>query len=223
MRKNREEQKKKSPSGKTGIIITTVLCIVLIPVLVFNTTLIIKSLIHKDEVPDFAGIRPFIAMSGSMEDTIMTGDLIIDRAANTEELKPGDIISFTDPAGNGVSVVTHRIVEVTEQGGEKAFRTRGDNNNTEDREPVPASEVLGVYWFRLPGAGSVCMFLQTTAGLCVCVLVPLMAFIFYDAVRRRKQDRKQQDEREQLLAELEKLKAGKAAGESGTEEKEETG
>ena len=212
--KKEEEEKKKGLAGTLGTIVTILLCAVLLPILIFNTTLIVKSLIHKDTVPDFAGIRPFIVMSGSMEPGIMTGDLIVDRSINVDELKAGDIISFTDPAGNGVSVVTHRIVGVTEQNGEKAFRTRGDNNNTEDIDLVPASKVLGRYWFRLPGVGKACMFMQTTAGLCVCVVVPLILFVLWDALRSRKLEKKKQEDKEELLAELEKLKAEKAAREN---------
>ncbi len=211
---NQEPKKKKSLLGALGTVITIILCAVLIPILVFNVTLIVKSLINKDQVPDFGGHRPFIVMSGSMEDTIMAGDLIVDKPVNTDDLKAGDIISFTDPAGNGVSVVTHRIVEVTEQNGEKAFRTRGDNNNTEDPDLVPASKVLGIYWFRLPGVGNVCMFMQTTAGLVVCVLVPLILFVLWEAVRRKQLDKKKQQDKDVLLAELEKLKAEKAEREA---------
>ena len=217
VKKESSKKEKKGLLGIIGTILTVILCVILSAILVFNSVLIVKSLINKDQVPDFAGVRPFIVMTGSMEDAIMAGDLILDKSVNTDDLKKGDVISFTDPAGNGVSVVTHRIVEVTEQGGEKAFRTKGDNNNTEDRELVPASKVLGIYWFRLPGIGKVCMFMQSTAGLCVCVLVPLILFVLYDAIRRRKQDKKKQDDKEELLAELEKLKAEKAAREEGKE------
>ena len=204
---SQESKENKGFLGSIGTVLAIVLCVLLIPILIFNSTLIIKSLIHRNEVPDFAGIRPFIVMTGSMEPTIMAGDLIVDKMVDPDKLKVGDVISFTDPDGNGVTVVTHRIVEITGQDGELAFRTRGDANNTEDKALVPASKVLGIYRHRIQGLGKVCMFMQTTAGLVVCVVVPLILFVLIDILRRRRYDRKKTDETEELKAEIERLKA----------------
>lgn len=205
--------KKESASfaHKTLTVIGTMLCIILIPLLIANITLIIRSYTTPDKVPSIGGITPMIVLTDSMYPEIHSGDLIFCRTVEPEEVQEGDVISFFDPAGNGTSVVTHRVLEITEQDGQFAWKTKGDANNVEDMDLVPAENLVGVYRSRIPGAGSVAMFMQTTAGLIVCVVCPLILLVGYDLIRRRMYEKKQRSDTDALLAELEALKAEKAA------------
>lgn len=141
---------------------------------------------------------------------IESGDLIICRTAEPEDIAVGDVIAFFDPAGNGTSVVTHRVTEVTEQDGSLAWRTKGDANNAEDRLVVPAEELVGVYSRSISGLGSVVMFMQSTAGLIVCVVCPILLLVGWDVLRRRKYEKSKQADTDALLRELEELRAHKA-------------
>lgn len=132
---------------------------------------------------------------------------------DAENVKEGDIISFFDPAGNGTSIVTHRVTEVTTEGGELAFRTKGDANNVEDSMPVPADKLVAVYRNRIPNMGNVAMFMQTTTGLIVCVVCPILLLVGYDMIRRRKYEKSSKEDTDALLRELEELRAQKAAKE----------
>ena len=216
--------KENNKKGAGHIIISTLMviaCVFLTLLLIFNSVLIVKSFVHKDQVPDFAGIRPFIVLSGSMEPTIDAGDLIFSKETDPNSLQEGDVISFYDPDGNGTAVVTHRIIKIgTSPEGEKQFYTRGDNNDSDDWTPVNASNVLGIYQFRIGKLGDVCMFMQTTVGLIICVVVPLILFVGLDILRRNKADKKKKNEADELRAELEKLKQEKA--EASVSEKKET-
>ncbi|MBP3664687.1 MAG: hypothetical protein J6J03_05945, partial [Tyzzerella sp.] len=71
----------------------------------------------------------------------------------------------------------------------------------------------------IPNAGHVALFMQTTPGLIVCVVVPIILFVAYDMIRRRMYEKGKQDDTSALLAELEALKAEKAKAE---QEKQET-
>lgn len=197
-------------SNKFLTILGTVLCIILVPILIINCTLIAKSFLNKDDVPSIGGYMPLIVLTDSMYPTIESGDLIICHTEEPEDIQVGDIISFFDPAGNGTSIVTHRVLEVTTQDGEIAFRTKGDGNNTEDQMLVPAEKLVSVYQSRIPGAGNVAMFMQTTPGLIVCVVLPLCLLVGYDFVRRNKYEKSQKQDTEALLAELERLRAEQA-------------
>lgn len=199
-----------SKTHKLLTVIGIILCIILIPILLVNITLIIKSYTSQDKVPSIGGFSPMIVLTDSMYPEIESGDLIICHTADAGEIKENDIISFFDPAGNGTSVVTHRVVEIVEENGNISFRTRGDNNNTEDRELVPAKNLVGVYRTRIPGAGNVAMFMQSTTGLIICVVLPIVLLVAYDVIRRRKYDKNKQNENEALIAELEALRAEKA-------------
>ena len=198
---------KQDKSNKFFTILGTVLCIVLVPILIINCTLIAKSVLNKDEVPSIGGYMPLIVLTDSMYPTIESGDLIICHTEDANDIEKGDIISFFDPAGNGSSIVTHRVIEVTSQDEQLAFKTKGDGNNTEDQMLVPADKLVSVYKTRIPGAGNVAMFMQTTPGLIVCVVLPLCLILGYDFVRRSKYEKAQKQDTEALLAELERLRA----------------
>lgn len=191
-------------------IVGTILCIILLPILIINLTLIVKSYVNEDEVPSLGGVFPMIVLTDSMYPEISSGDLIICNTAEAPEIAVGDVISFFDPMGSGTSVVTHRVLEIVEKDGELSFRTKGDNNNAEDQVLVPAGNLVGLYQSRIPGAGSVAMFMQTTPGLIVCVVLPIILLVGYDVLRRRKYDKAKQQDTDALLKELEALRALKA-------------
>ena len=203
-------KKKTSVTNRVLTIVGTVLCIILIPILLINITLIAKSYINKDEVPSIGGTFPLIVLTDSMYPDIKSGDLIICNTAEAEDIKVNDVISFFDPAGNGTSIVTHRVIEIVEDDGEIFFRTRGDNNNTEDKELVPAENLVGVYKMRIAGAGHIAMFMQSTAGLIICVVLPIILLVGYDIIRRRIYEKNNKQDTDALLAELEALRAEKA-------------
>ena len=194
-------------------IIGSVLCLILLPILIINITLIAKSYIHADEVPSVGGKFPMIVLTDSMYPVIESGDLIICNIAEAEEIAEGDVISFYDPMGNGTSVVTHRVLEIVKEDGTLSFRTKGDNNNTEDQVLVSADNLIGIYQTRIPKVGHVAMFMQTTTGLIVCVVLPIVLLVGYDMQRRRKYEKAQKQDTDALLAELEALRAMKAAKE----------
>ena len=54
------------------------------------------------------------------------------------------------------------------------------------------------------------MFMQTTWGLIICVVVPVALIIGWDAFRRAKYNKKHEDDKDALLAELEQLRKLKA-------------
>ena len=199
-------------------VVGTVLCVILIPILVMNLTLIAKSYIRKDEVPNIGGTTPLIVLTDSMNPEIKSGDLILCKATKAEEIQVNDIISFFDPAGNGTSVVTHRVVEIIEKDGTFYFRTRGDNNNTDDKDLVPAENLVGVYKMRIGGAGHIAMFMQSTTGLIICVILPIILLVGYDLLRRKAYEKSKKEDTEALLAELEALRAEKAEKEQNDSE-----
>lgn len=206
---------KKSRSGtghKVLSVIGIVLCVILIPVLILNLTLIVKSFVNKDEVPGIGNTTPMVVMTDSMYPTIQSGDLIIVKTARAEEISGGDVITFFDPASNGDAVVTHRVADIKIEDGKLSFITRGDANNADDQTPVPAENLIGRYsGRRFAGVGNAVMFMQSTTGFIVCVLCPLIILIGYDILRRKLYDKANKKKTDALLAELEALRAEKAA------------
>ncbi len=200
-----------SLTHKILTVVGIVLCVLLVPILIINCTLLIKGYTNASQVPSVGGVSPMIVLTDSMRGTFDGGDLIFIRAVEADAVKVGDVISFFDPQGNGSSVVTHRVQEIVVKDGALSFRTMGDANNSEDTVPVPADKLIGVYTgFRIPGAGRVAMFMQTTAGLIVCVILPVLLLVGYDILRRRSYEKKHEQDKDALLAELEELRRLKA-------------
>ena len=122
---NKEATEASSLKHKILTVLGTVLCIILLPILLINITLIIKSYTNADEVPSVGGYLPLIVLTDSMYPEIESGDLIICHTIEGNEVKVGDVVAFFDPAGNGTSIVTHRVTEITEENGGAGFPYQG--------------------------------------------------------------------------------------------------
>lgn len=99
-------------------------------------------------------IVPSVVVTGSMEPLIYPGDVILIRQMQTEEqlrsLTAGDVIQFQRDQIR----ITHRIVEVIDDGiGNLTFKTKGDNNSTEDSRLVHPNDVKGTLVKVVPKIG----------------------------------------------------------------------
>ena len=141
--------------------------VIVLPFLIFNLTLIIKSKLYPDKIADFMGYKPFIVMSGSMETTINIGDLVIVKKVNSNNIHTGDIIAFK----NGNIVISHRVKEVINDSGTYKFKTKGDNNNVTDDFIVNSDAIEGIFVNKIPGLGSILLFLGKPIGLLMVILV----------------------------------------------------
>ncbi len=179
-----------------------ILCIILIPMLIANVTIIVKSFMFPDKVPSFLGFKPFIDLSDSMYPAIKAGDLVIVRETDPNSLVKGDIIAFRE----GKSVITHRIIDVRVVNGVRQFITKGDNNNTEDRLPVLGNAVEGRMVMDIPKLGNTALFMQTPVGMVLFIALPLLLFIVYDFIRRKLYDRPKVKSVDDLEAEIRRMR-----------------
>ena len=202
------ERKEPRPANKVVSAIGLILCLVFGALLICNLTIIIKGTLYPEKPPSVLGVTPMVVLSGSMsgdaEDHIEIGDLIFVGKAEPAQLKEGDVIAFME----GKVVVTHRIIDIqTTEDGELLFYTKGDANNAADRKPVLEEELVGIYQSRIPKVGNFALFLQTPLGMVLFIVVPLMAFIIYDILRRQYYARQESKHTAELEAELERLRA----------------
>lgn len=172
-----------------GKILSTIICIVILFLIVFNITLMIESYINPNELPSFLGLKSFVIVSESMEPTIMTEDAIFITNTSKEDLEVGDIISFR----TGDYINTHRIVRIEERNGEEVYITKGDNNQKEDRGYVEFKNVEGKYLFRIPGFGRIIEILKSKITL--VILLIFLVIISYYEVRISKRKLKRKEER----------------------------
>lgn len=215
---NLDNGKKQKPVYKHPVrhriftVIGILLCIVLIPIIVINCTLIAKQLINKDEVPSVGGVFPMIVLTDSMAGTFDGGSLIFCSSVDPDDVEVDDIICFYDPQGTGTTTITHRVVEIgTKKDGERIFVTKGDANNIVDQVAVSEDDILGKYMFHINGLGRLAMFMQTTPGLIIFIILPIVILVAYDVIRRRLYDKHKDADVDALTQELERLRAQQAA------------
>lgn len=98
------------------------------------------------------GYEPRIVMSGSMEPTIKTGSICwINKNAAYEDIKEGDIIAFGIESDGETVLVTHRAINITEEG----IETKGDNNDDSDGVTTTKDNFVGQNILAIPYIGYV--------------------------------------------------------------------
>ena len=178
---NKEKKKKK--------IIAIIVYILLTPVMIYNISLIISSILKPNKTPSFLGIKTYVIISGSMEPNISVGDIVIARNIKNEEreLKIGDIISFR----SGHSVITHRIVNIEkDNNGVLRIRTKGDSNNTEDGVDILINNIEGKVIAVIPKIGSIVRLLHDRTVLMIFLVVVYIYIIKSFKKNQRKNNRR---------------------------------
>ena len=172
---NKREQKEKNRRivKKIADIIGITLCVILLPAVIINVTLLTQSLIHPELPPNFLGYTPLAVQSGSMSPFFDTGDLIIIKNAGEEQesYQEGDVVCFQ----NGAGYVTHRITGIEmDEDGSILYTTQGDANNAPDGTQITQDQILGSYVTHIKKAGDFVMYVQTPRGMVCCVLLPIL-------------------------------------------------
>ena len=211
-----ETSTKKANSQKTLTIVGIVLCVIFGFMLICNIVIIAKGTLFPERPPQVLGVTPLVVLSGSMHgdapDHIEAGDLIFVVPVDPQDLEVGDVITFME----GSTVVTHRIIEIIPgEDGTRSFRTKGDDNNTPDKDPVHQDKLVGLYKSRIPFVGDLAIFMQTPLGMIIFIGLPLVAFLGYDMIRRQKHAAKDQAKTAELEAELARLRVLAAEKEEG--------
>ena len=94
-------------------------------------------------------VKPIAIATGSMEKEICVGDVAIIKKCNSNDVNVGDIIEYQM---EGYTVV-HRIIDKRQNNGRFSFITKGDNNNTPDRDEVKEDQLIGKVIFKIKYIG----------------------------------------------------------------------
>lgn len=156
-----------------------------------------------DLVPMPFGVGATVVLSGSMEPTLSTGDLLI--IAEQESYGVDDVVVFQS---NRMAVV-HRIIEIKEEtvegeDGEEIQMiaiTQGDANNTPD-DPIQLSQIKGTVVMSVPLVGYLVNMIKTPLG----TILILAAAVFLLERSFHKEKEKDLDKLEEIRREIEKLK-----------------
>lgn len=132
------------------------------------------------------GLQVFHVLSGSMEPTYSTGDLLYVKPVQATQVKEGDAITFV--LNEKLVVATHRVVAIDQEN--SCFYTKGDALDHWDEAPVHFNNLIGVPVFSIPLLGYVSNFVQTSPGLYITIgfMVLLVAAVFLPDLLRKKEE-----------------------------------
>lgn len=176
---NQQEEKKPSLLTKIfNFFFYTLISIVIVVALLYT----VVNLAGNNGISTILGYTVGSVQSGSMSGTFEKGDIIVSKQIDGEEIKEGDIISFwyNDPQAQQIIVVTHRVIEIWEDG---KIVTQGDvankANSVDKIEVISKGDVISRYSFKIPYVGAVLDFINTSTGFFVCILIPVFLFLFW--------------------------------------------
>lgn len=144
------------------------------------------------------GMNVFIVQSGSMEPELHVGALVYVSKVDTDDLAVGDVITFNISED---TLATHRIIEVVQESGSVAFRTKGDANEMADSNLVAQQNVVGKVRFSIPELGYLVTYIQQPPGtyIAFCVVAGLLILtilpdiLFEDSSSKKKKGSKNSD------------------------------
>ena len=189
----------KSKSSLIANIIGIVLCVLLLPIVVVNITITIRTFLNPYEVATIFGRGMLIVDTGSMRAPgeghqnwdpawndglidIHENDLLVMREIDPSTIGRGDIIAFYDPRG---IIVTHRVIGVdSDDNGARLYITQGDANNVQDSSPVPEARVAGLIVRNISGGGRVVRFIGQPLVTVVVIAIPLALMFGWDSLRK---------------------------------------
>jgi len=124
----------------------------------------------------------FTVTGDSMSPALPAGSIAIVQPVAGSEISTDDIIAYHAPGGRGTTV-THRVVEVTNEGESLSFQTAGDGNDNSDKSPVPSENVVGKVIFHIPYVGFVLSFVKQPVGYCLLIGLPALVIILIEMRR----------------------------------------
>ena len=154
-----------------GYILNILLIIITLLILV-GIYYIIQIKILKNDFANLCGYTFFEVATGSMENTINIGDLVIVNL--TKDVNENDIIVYKDDN----NFITHRLIK---KQADKLI-TRGDANNSEDK-PINEDQILGKVIYIVPKMGIFrkIFISKEILGLVIAILILLGILFVYEA------------------------------------------
>ena len=127
----------------------------------------------------------YTIVSPSMEPNIKVYDVILNTKINDpSDIKVGDVITFisTSNISNGMTV-THRVTKIVQGPNGYEYKTKGDNNLSEDTDTAKYSNVMGKVLLKIPQLGRLQFFLSSKGGWLIVIVCPALFIIVNDILK----------------------------------------
>lgn len=195
-------------------------------IILFILIFAVMSVVSKKNngVAKIFGYSPVVVISDSMkgenDNSFNKGDLIfIQEVKDFSTIqKNKDVVTFYDIKDGKTIVNSHRVIEViVNDDGSRVFRTKGDNSPDPDTFALLEKDIIGVYRTKISNIGSAILFMQSSIGFFLFVVLPAIIFLIYELIKfikllmleKIEKDKiAESDEIKKLKEELEALKKG---------------
>ena len=127
----------------------------------------------------FFGYRIFRVQTGSMVPKYKVGDVILVKEKDTDKIKIGEDVTYNGESGSVKGLlITHRVIDIEQIDGEKAFHTKGIANNLED-PIVYGRQINGVVQTKMYILTLICMMLNNKYVFYFCGVLPLSIYLVF--------------------------------------------
>lgn len=123
-----------------SILVVIILCI---------SSIIYNKIKHPESPFTIFNYQLYVDVTNSMVPNLNVNDIIVVKRCCEKDIEVGDIVTFREKD----STITHRIVEVVSDNGKNKYKTKGDNNKSEDDRLITYEEIEGVFVHKIPYLG----------------------------------------------------------------------
>ena len=177
-------EKKKLNISKIFKVIWNILSkIITILILFVSIIIVVQKVTNNKE--SFLGYRIFRVQTGSMIPKYNIGDVILVKEKDIDKIKVGDDVTYKGESGSVKGLlVTHRVIDIEEVEGKKAFHTKGIANNLED-PIVYENQINGVVQTKLYILSLICLLLNNKYVFYFCGVLPLTIYVGFRIFKGR--------------------------------------
>lgn len=192
---------KKIKENKALKIIGNILYILLFVIVLLMLVVVILQRVSDNSI-SLGGYRLFTVATGSMEPKYKVGDILISKEINPKDIQIGDDIVYRGKEGsfNG-KVVTHQVVSIRDEEGNKKIITKGIANTEEDPE-IDSTQVYGKVIYKVQTLSFISQIIKNIYVFYFIIFVPIAIIIF----RQIRYYLRKDDDEEELREETEEDK-----------------
>lgn len=192
---------KKIKENKALKIIGNILYILLFVIVLLMLVVVILQRVSDNSI-SLGGYRLFTVATGSMEPKYEVGDILISKEINPNDIQIGDDIVYRGKEGsfNG-KVVTHQVVSIRDEEGNKKIITKGIANTEEDPE-IDSTQVYGKVIYKVNTLSFISQIIKNIYVFYFIIFVPIAIIIF----RQIRYYLRKDDDEEELREETEEDK-----------------
>ena len=155
--------------------------IITIAILFISITIVTQRVSNNEN--SFLGFRIFRVETGSMIPKYQIGDVILIKEKDIDKIKVGDDVTYYGTAGTMKGkIVTHQVIEITEEEGKKIFHTKGIANLAKD-PVISGDQIDGVVLCKLRIVSALISVLSNGYVFYFCGVIPLTVLIFFTVIK----------------------------------------